>query len=612
MGGMCGWLGHLEDPTSRLEAMTRPLAGDGDRCLHRSGSGGAVGVASGDGGTAHLESDDSYVCGWVGSLQWSTARSDANAQKEGHGAAVAAAYRERGPRLVEDLRGDYALAFLDLDEQELLLAVDRFGIRSLKYCPTPEGAAFATDGDALRAHPRVPSDVDVQSIYDFVYFHMVPSPRSVYRGWKKLLPGELVLVSKGHRKHDRYWSPSYESPASFSEADGIREFRETMRDAVRSSLSAATGRVGAFLSGGTDSSTVAGLVGELTGEPAETFSIGFDVAGYDESSYADIAVRHFGANHHRYTVTPHDVVRGATRIAAAYDEPFGNASAVASLYCAELAKRDGIGTLLAGDGGDEIFAGNERYAKQKLFQHYYRLPAAIRQIVIEPLVEVLPETGLGPFDKAGSYVRQARIPLPDRLETYNFLSRMPPSEIFAPGFLASIRAEEPLELLRETFAEAPTRSMLHGLLYLDLKFTLADNDLRKVGRTCEMAGISVGYPFLDLALVELANRIPPDVKLKGQKLRYFFKKASEGFLPPEILTKPKHGFGVPCGVWMRDHPALRELAYDSLSSLVRRDYLSSDFVERLQRLHRGDHGGYYGVMVWVLTMLELWHQHHAR
>ena len=189
---------------------------------------------------------------------------------------------------------------------------------------------------------------------------------------------------------------------------------------------------------------------------------------------------------------------------------------------------------------------------------------------------------------------------------------MEAAHVFDEGFLATIRPDEPLDLLRDRYREAPTSSVLHRLLYLDLKFTLADNDLRKVGGTCALAGVDVRYPFLDHELIDFANRVPPKLKLKGQHLRYFFKRASEGFLPPEILTKPKHGFGVPCGRWMRDHEPLRELALDSLGSLKKRGYLSGAFIDQLTTLHQGEHVDYYGVMVWVLTMLELWHQHHAR
>jgi asparagine synthase (glutamine-hydrolysing) len=235
----------------------------------------------------------------------------------------------------------------------------------------------------------------------------------------------------------------------------------------------------------------------------------------------------------------------------------------------------------------------------------------MRLSLIEPLLRALPQNGFPPLRKAQSYVRQANTPLPDRLEEYNFVNRMTPRAIFTAELLEAVRPEEPLELLRRSFADAPTRSDLNRLLYLDLKFTLADNDLRKVSGACEMAGIEALYPFLDRDLVDFANRVPANLKLKGTKLRYFFKRASRGFLPDEILAKRKHGFGVPVGRWMRDYPSLRDLAYDSLRSLERRGYLRSSFVSELVRLHQGEHPDYYGVMVYALTMLELWHQKHA-
>ena len=572
--------------------------------------GGAIGALASPGQTSCLHHDGRVLVGWVGRIDWTRSPRRDHARDHGDGATIASAYAELGPALLDELGGDVALALFDRDRGELLLAVDRVGVRPLSYCQTQWGVVYASNARALGAHPDAPRDINPQSVFDFVYFHMVPSPQSIFRGWRKLLPGECVIVRGTNLEHRRYWTPRYVDDAAASEADLIQEYRQTVRRAVQSCLDTSHGRVGAFLSGGTDSSTVAGLVGELTGEPANTYSIGFDVPGYDESSYAQIAVRHFGTHHHEYTVTPDDVFKAAPRLARDYDEPFGNASAVASLYCAELAQDDGIGTLFGGDGGDEIFAGNERYAKQKIFELYSRIPEPLRRMLVEPLVGVLPGNGF-PVGKAKSYLRQARTPLPDRLESYNFLNRIPPSEIFAPELLDSVHTSEPLTLLRERYREAPSDSVLHRLLYLDLKFTLADNDLRKVSGTCEMAGVDVRYPFLDAGLIAFANRVPPDLKLKGQKLRYFFKRASEGFLPPEILTKPKHGFGVPCGRWMREYRPLHELAYDSLSSLSRRGYLSATFIDRLQKLHAGEHGDYYGVMVWVLMMLELWHQHHA-
>lgn len=547
-------------------------------------------------GESKLHREGNLVFCWLGSLD---------------GPAFAQAFRERGVDALTRLGGQAALAVLDLEKREILLAVDRFGIHTLYFLRAPWGVAFATTVASLTAHPDIACAIDLQAVFNYAYFHVVPAPRGIFKGVERLDPGEYLRLSAGRIETGRYWTPSYRETNEASEGELVEEFRRSVRGAVQSCLDRARGKVGAFLSGGTDSSTVAGVVGELTGEPPDTYSIGFQVEGYDESSYARIAARHFGSRHHEYVVTPEDLMDALPRLARSYDEPFGNASAIASYYCARLAHEDGVQTMLGGDGGDEIFAGNERYSKQGVFERYQRLPASLRRHLIEPLVERFGDHAPAPFRKARSYVRQANVPLPDRLHRYNFLNRTDPREIFTDAFLSDVRVEEPLELLRKTYAEAPTPSVLNRLLYLDIKFTLADNDLRKVGGTCALAGVEVDYPFLDPELVDFANRIPPGLKLKNGQLRYFFKRASRGFLPDAILAKQKHGFGVPCGRWIRDHVPLRELAYDSLSSLSRRGYLNKAYADRLIELHQGEHVDYYGVMVWVLLMLELWHQTHT-
>jgi asparagine synthase (glutamine-hydrolysing) len=503
-----------------------------------------------------------------------------------------------------------ALASFDEERRELLLAVDPFGIATLYIHRTPAGVVFGSKLAALLEHDDVRREVDPQAIYHYVYFHVVPGPHGIFRGVERLEPGECALFREGEIVRRRYWKPRYEESGA-SEAELAEEFRRRVRKAVRSSLEGVEGRVGAFLSGGTDSSTVVGALGELQAGPPRAYSIGFRIEGYDETSYARIAAAHFRAEHHEYVVTPDDVADALPLLARAYDEPFGNASAIASYNCARLARNDGTSTLLGGDGGDEIFGGTERYARQAVFERYQLVPRVIRKRVLEPLLGTSRENGFVLTRKARSYVAQANTPLPDRLEAYNFVTRMTPEAIFEPGFLSAVSTGEPLELLRTSFAGAETSSTLNRLLYLDLKFTLADNDLRKVGTTCEMAGVDVRYPFLDFELVEFANRIPPGLKLKGGKLRYLFKRASEGFLPEAILEKSKHGFGVPVGRWMRDHPPLREIGHDCVGSLANRGVIRRDFAAKLLELHQGEHVDYYGVMVYVLTMLELWYRDHT-
>jgi asparagine synthase (glutamine-hydrolysing) len=380
-----------------------------------------------------------------------------------------------------------------------------------------------------------------------------------------------------------------------------------LRSSVRK---AAEGQeVGAFLSGGTDSSTIAGILSEINSRPARTYSIGFEATGYDEMEYARIAAQHFSTEHHEYYVTPDDIVEAIPQIAAIFDQPFGNSSAIPTFYCALQAKADGVTKLLGGDGGDELFGGNVRYAKEYIFSLYEYLPPALRKQIVEPLVFGIPGgVNLPVISKARSYIEQATVPMPARTETYNLLGRYGHKEVFTSEFLADVDPGQPIELLNETYYQTHALSLINRMLSLDLKFTLADNDLPKVVKSCELAGVEVAFPFLDDEIVAYSAQLEPKLKLKGTKLRYFFKEALRGFLPNEIITKQKHGFGLPFGVWLQDHKPLQILATDSLRDLKSRNIIRADFIDKLLSQHLDEHADYHGTMVWVLMMLEQWYK----
>ena len=291
-------------------------------------------------------------------------------------------------------------------------------------------------------------------------------------------------------------------------------------------------------------------------------------------------------------------------MAAAYDEPFGNSSALPALFCASLARQDGKRRLLAGDGGDELYAGNARYAKQQVFEVFQHLPSPL-QTLLRALTAPLPG-GAPLLGKVKSYVAQASVPLPDRLQSYNYVYRLGVAAMFTPDFAAGIDTQLPSQLDRDIYQRPADASTLNRMLYLDWQHTLADNDLRKVGRMCALAGIEVRYPMLDEAVVEHSLRIPSRLKLPSGRLRDFYKQAVRGFLPEAIINKSKHGFGLPFGVWMADHPGLREMAGDNLARLRRRGILRPEFIDRALHLHQQEHAAYYGELVWVMMMLELW------
>jgi asparagine synthase (glutamine-hydrolysing) len=423
---------------------------------------------------------------------------------------------------------------------------------------------------------------------------------------QKLQPGECVVFRRGVVERRFYWQLRYHDQDTEPVAALERRFRSLLQDAMRSAIDGASA-IGTFLSGGTDSSTVTALLTELTGEPARTYSIGFAWEGFDEMKYARITARHLGSRAHEYYVTPQDIADVIPIIARAYDEPFGNDSAAPAYFCARTAREDGIKVMLAGDGGDEIFGGNTRYAKQKIFEAYGLIPRSLRRGLIEPVVFALPgRDRIPPLRKATSYIRQASVPLPERLETYNFLNRSPLAEVFEPDFLATVDVGEPLRMLREVYERTASTSPINRMMHLDLKLTLADNDLRKVSRMCDVAGIEVRYPLLDDALVDFSGEIPASLKVKGLKLRYFFKQALKDVLAPETIAKTKHGFGMPFGLWLRNHSPLAELVHGSLDAFERRGIMRPSYIRDLRRQHDTEHATYFGIMIWVVALLECW------
>ncbi|WAR46174.1 asparagine synthetase B family protein [Methylomonas rapida] len=517
-----------------------------------------------------------------------------------------AAYDRHGLEFLEREKQPEALILIDSERQSVMMATDPIGLCNLYYARTADGLVFGSSADFVVRHADVDDEISPQSVYDYVYYHHCPSPNTIYQAVKKLEGGQCLIWQNGQLSLKYYWQPTFQESASINLKQAGAELQALIIDAVNVMAESAE-QTGAFLSGGLDSSTVAGALAKVYPGQAKTFSIGFPVEGYNEIEYANIAVKHFNTRQHEYYVTPEDTVNAVSLIAAYYDEPFGNSSALAAYYCAKLAKDNGIKRLLGGDGGDEIFAGNERYAKQMLFEHYHRLPG-FAKVALESGLNHLPAVLAKqkiPF-KARRYIEQANTLMPDRLQDYNFLHRHDVADIFQDDFLTRIDTAEPLRLLKESYWRPEQASTLNRMLYMDWKTTLHDNDLVKVNRMCELAGVEVGYPLLDQRIVDLSCKIPSASKLQGQKLRWFYKQAMADFLPEPIINKSKHGFGLPFGVWLKDHQPLKELAYDAIHGLKKREYFKPAFLDHAIDMHQSIHAAYYGELIWILMMLELW------
>ena len=603
MQGVCGWFGiglvSMDDAAAVLKRMRTAAGGSGEESNWTWVSpGGAMALDSRTGVSVEPAGGGFCAAGSVrgaeGAVRVDLGQFIARLRKEPAGA-------------LRDLRGQYAMAFCDRETGDGVLAVDRMGTRPAYFAEVPGGIVFGPGPEAVAAHPAVSRDVDPQSLFDYLYFHVIPGPGSIYRQVRRLLPGQLVEFRSGRAAVGQYWAPAFREARNLDRAQAGVEFRQRVELAVRAALDDRP--VGAFLSGGTDSSTVSGMLGRLTASPPRTFSIGFDAEGYDETPYARAVAEHFGADHHEYFVTPGDVVDIIPRIAAYYDQPFGNASVVPSYYCARLAREHGAELLLGGDGGDELFGGNARYGKQWIFSLYDRVPPPLKRLVLERIVSMLPSSG--PLSKIGNYVRQARVRMPDRMETYNLLSRIGVAEVLHPDLLGEIQPGNPLDLIRAAYDGADAEGIVNRMLARDMRFTLADDDLVKVRGACDLAGVDAVFPFLDEGVVDFSLTLPSRWKVDRTRLRPFFKEALSDFLPPAVISKSKHGFGLPFGVWLVGDKGLRELAGDSLATLAGRGIVRADFLDRLMTRYLAEHPGYYGTMVWILMMLEQWFQTRA-
>lgn len=515
-------------------------------------------------------------------------------------------YEQRGAKAVDGVKGRYAVAFIDTRSNTVSLFNDRFDTEPWCYGLENGELALADRADGVPLEKR---SISAQTIFDYLYFHVIPSPLTIFNEVHSLPPASQLQWNGGKASISKHWLPEFGETPGISLAEAKGRFLDIVRESVRNEYAGPD--TGSFLSGGTDSSTVSGMLCQVGGAPARTYSMGFDATGYDEMEYARIAAKHFKTDHHEYYVTPEDLLEGIPLVARSYDQPFGNSSAVPAWICASRARADGITKLLAGDGGDELFGGNSRYAKQKVFGWYDTIPSLLRSTVVEPISN-LPGLGSIPLVKKGvSYVEQARVPMPDRMEMYNLLHRLGIHTVFEPGFCRRVDLDSPGKLQRATWGEVKNASLVNRMLAFDWKYTLADNDLPKVIGTTRLAGVDVGFPFLSDELLDFSLTLPTEWKLKGLKLRWLFKEALRGFLPDEIITKKKHGFGLPFGIWAVKHPGLSKLATENLEAFAARGVIRPGFIRELHEKWLPESPGYYGEMVWIIMMLEQWLQAYA-
>ena len=524
-------------------------------------------------------------------------------------------YAKEGIRFLHKLRGEFVMAVWDGSVDTLYLATDRFRVHPLFYYKDIEKLVFASTMKGVMASPfPIKRTINPEAIVNVVATSFIPTPQTIFREVEKLPAGHILTYHKGEIKIEPYWDISFLKPDGVGQAELTRKLKAHFAEAISVRLEEdnVSDNVGTFLSGGVDSSTIAGVLSRLTKRPVKSFSIGFDEKGYNELNYARIVARTFDTEHHEYLVTPQDVRNAIPVILDAFDEPFANASAIPTYFCAKLAREHGVKVLYAGDAGDELFAGNERYATQRLFDYYYKIPTWFREPLLKPMAFAMAD--LLKWDllvKVKKYILRATTPYPERLSSHGVFELIPMRDLLEDSLLHAVGKGYDLQSpLYSYYSRAPADNELDRQLYIDLKLTISDNDLFKVTRMTEAAGVAVRFPFLDHRLAEYAMTIPANIKMKGRKLRSFFKSAYADLLPVETRAKEKQGFGLPIPVWLRTDKRLNEMMHDLVLSpqSLQRGYFQKKTLEDIVERHKTDETSFYGTVLWNMMVLELWHR----
>lgn len=518
---------------------------------------------------------------------------------------VVNAYERWGTDCVKRLRGMFAFAIWDQPRRRLFLARDRIGKKPLFYTVLGGSLQFASELQALLADGRVSREVNQSAVDGYLSWGYVPAPLTGFRRIFKLPPAHWLTVgvtSNGLLTHEeRYWRLEYEPKLRICEEDAAEAVREKLTEAVKLRMVSDV-PLGAFLSGGLDSSVVVGLMASLSDRPVKTFSIGFNEADYDESVHARRVAKLCGTDHHELVVEP-NALEALTKLVRHYGEPYADSSAIPTYYVSKLT-RSSVTVALNGDGGDESFAGYERYRGNRLAEWAKVAPGT------KALSRLVPET-VSPksrLRKAKRFLAAAAEAMPERYASWvGFFDERTKAALYSDDFESSLNGWKPARWMSSLFEDAAGLDPVDRAMAVDVSSYLPYDLLVKVDITAMANGLEGRSPFLDHEVMELAARLPVDLKLRGRSAKYLVKRAFADLVPKENLRRPKMGFGVPVSHWLRG--PLRGLLEDALLSeqFARRGYFNAPVVKALVREHlerRADHGS----QIWNLMMLELWHR----
>jgi asparagine synthase (glutamine-hydrolysing) len=503
---------------------------------------------------------------------------------------------------LQKLRGMFALAIWDSRKQRLLLARDRIGKKPLVYFLDAQGLLFASEQKALLRHPRVSKDIDLEAIDEYLVYQYIPAPHTIFKGIQKLLPAHYLLYEKGRVEVAPYWQLRFDSKLEgVSENELTRQLLHHLDEATRVRLKSDV-PLGAFLSGGVDSSAVVATMAKNLQRPVKTFSIGFEESDYNELSYARQVASLFQTDHHEFVIKP-DAVEILPKLVWHYDEPYSDPSALPTYYLSSLTRNHAT-VALNGDGGDEAFAGYEKYLAIKLYRTLNRLPRSLRQ-ALQALGEFLPESP-DRRTRARKLKRFLKISTGDLKSDYlRIMTLFDPGErslLYAEPFQRRLNLRRSESFLTQLIVDSWHLDWVDCISRTDIHSYLPNDLLVKVDIASMSQSLELRSPFLDFAA-----SVPARYKVSGNETKYLLKRSLAKILPAEILSRPKMGFGVPLSHWFRG--ALKNFAYQVLLSerSTRRGYFRPDYVKSLLDEHangKKDHA----YQLWSLLVLEVWHQ----
>lgn len=513
-------------------------------------------------------------------------------------------YEDLGAACVQKLRGMFAFALYDERRRCLLMARDRLGKKPLHYALHRGRLLFGSEIKAILAVAPELASVNPAALLQYLHFGYVVDPETAFTPIQKLPPGYTLEFEDGQVRTSQYWDlPQYDTHPPMSEEECLEEMERRLAEAVRIRLISDV-PLGALLSGGTDSSTVVALMARASSKPVKTFAIGFKQADFNEAPYARIVAERFGTEHHELILDP-DVADTVEALTSSLEEPFADSSMLPTYYVSCLARKH-VTVALSGDGGDEIFAGYDRYRIHAERQVFERIPAWARRLYREKLYPHLPHSMRG---RKFSY----NISLPWRERYIDSVSFLPAFErdmpLLSDGFRASLRnCVNPQDLMMEFFERAPAKDPVSQMLYLDTKTYLNGDILTKVDRMSMATSLEVRSPLLDHLFVEWVASLPVEWKMRGSQQKYIFRKLAERVgVPKEVLYRPKQGFALPLVHWIRHE--LKEMILTVLLEprTMQRGYFRPEGVKQLLDEHfsgRRDQSG----RIWRLLIFELWHR----